>query len=270
MRLLAPVLLVLTLTGATTACSGGSSGSPAHSSAAPAGPTSTAALSTDTPALPATAPNSPTALAAFLQRGFAAFGSARIAFSTALSGNALAGGGDVRLGAGQVTGLDVTATVSKIGRVHYVLAGAGGYAALPKPVAGKPYVLLGGSHSSDELTRAAIGLQATKLLASPATYRTLVLAAPSLQLVDRLGVAGVPALHYRGPVPVDRIPSSDAVRIALGALGVDRLDLDLWVDGAGRPVKASAPADGRASDVSFSAVNRPVTVAAPPADQVAS
>jgi hypothetical protein len=269
-RIFARVLLVLTLAGAGTACGGGSSKSTGPSSPAAAGSSSTAALTTETPALPATAPDSPTALAAFLQRGFATFGSARIAFSTALSGNALAGGGSVRLGAGQVSGLDVTATVSKIGRVHYVLAGAGAYAALPKPVAGKPYVLLGGSQTSDQLTRAAIGLQATKLLASPATYRTLVLAAPSLPLIDRLGVAGVPALHYRGPVPVDRIPSSDPVRIALGALGVDNLALDLWVDGAGRPIKASAPAEGRASDVSFSAINRPVTLAAPPADQVAS
>jgi hypothetical protein len=228
-----------------------------------------ATLSTAIPPLPATPPASPAAVAAFLQQGFGAFGSAQLAFNTALSGNALGGRGKAQLAGGQVTGLDVTATVSEIGAVHYVLAGGGAYAALPKPIAGKPYVLLGGSHESDQLTRAAIGLQAAKLLASPATYRTLVLAASSLQLVDRAGVGGVPALHYRGPVKIDRISTGDPVRIALGALGVTDIALDIWVDGAGRPLKASAPAGGRASNVTFSAINHPVTIAPPPAAQIA-
>ena len=76
-------------------------------------------------------------------------------------------------------------------------------------------------------------------------------------------------MHYRGPVSVERIPTSDPVRIALGALNVTAIALDLWVDGAGRPIKASAPAGGRASNVAFSAVNRPVTLTSPPADQTA-
>ena len=256
---------MLGLLGGTAACS---SGSASHHR--PAGSSAVRSYSTEIPALPATAPNSPAALAAFLQRGFAAYGSAQIAFSTALSGNALAGGGRVRLdGGGEVSGLDVTATVSQIGPVHYVLVDDEAYAALPQPVGGKKYVLLGGSHSADQVTRAAIGLQATKLLASPATYRTLVLASPTMTLVDRAEVGAVPALHYRGPVPVGRIPSNDPVRIALGALGVNELTLDLWVDGAGRPVKASAPAGGRASDVRFTQVNHPVSLSPPPSGEIA-
>ena len=243
--------------------------SPSHpTSSAPSAPHSSA-LSTQVAALPGTAPATASALAAFLQQGFSSSSSARITFSTALSGNALAGGGSVRLAGGQVSGLDVRATVSKIGAVHYLLVDGRAYAALPKPTAGKQYVLLGGSRSGDDLTRAAIGLQAIKLLAAPATYRTLVTGASALRLVDRLGLNGVPALHYRAPVSIDRIPASDPVRVALGALGVTTLTLDLWVDGAGRPLKASAPAAGRASDVSFSAVNQPVTLTAPPAGQVA-
>jgi len=267
-RLFAPVLLVLTLVGTTTACGGSSGGTPSTPASVDA-PVSSPELGTKTPPLPVDPPASPDALAAFLQQGFARFGSAHITFSTALSGNALAGAGNVQLGGGQVSGLDVTATVSKIGAVHYLLTANGAFAAMPKPVAGKRYVLLGGSQNSDQLTRAAIGLQATKLLASPATYRTLVLAAPTLRFVDRAGVGGVPAMHYRGPVAVQRIPTSDPVRIALGALDVTAIALDLWVDGAGRPIKASAPAGGRASNVAFSAVNRPVTLTSPPADQTA-
>jgi len=267
-RLFAPVLLVVTVVGALTACGSSTGGAPSTPTSVNA-PVSTPVLGTRTAPLPVDPPASPEALAAFLQQGFARFGSAQITFSTALSGNSLAGAGRVRLAGGQVTGVDVTSTVSKIGAVHYVLTGDGAYAAMPQPVAGKRYVLLGGSQNSDQLTRAAIGLQAVKLLASPATYRTLVLAAPTLRMVDRAGVAGVPAMHYRGPVSVERIPTSDPVRIALGALNVTAIALDLWVDGAGRPVKASAPAGGRASDVTFSAINRPVTLTSPPADQVA-
>lgn len=270
MRLHAPVLLVLLALGAVPACSSSSHGSTAPSThTTQQAPSTGAALGTTTPALPAAAPTSPSAVAAFLQRGFATFGTARITFGTALGGNSLSGTGQVQVSGGQVSALDVSATVSKIGAVHYLLAGGGAYAALPQPVGGKPYVLLGGSHSSDQLTRAALGLQATKLLASPATYRTLVLGASSLRLVDRSGVGGIPALHYRGPVSVERIPTSDPLRIALGALGVTDVALDLWVDGAGRPVKASAPAGGRASDVTFTSINAPVTVAPPAAGQIA-
>lgn len=247
-----------------------SDSSPARRASTEVSSPSSSALPTQPPGLPGTAPATTAALAAFLEQGFSSYGSARIAFSTALSGNALAGDGQVRLGGGQVTGLDVQATVSKIGGVHYVLADGKAYAALPKPTAGKQYALLGGSQNSDDLTRTAIGLQAVKLLASPATYRSLVSAAGSIRLIDRLGLNGVPALHYRAPVSIDKIPASDPVRIALGALGVPSLTLDLWVDGAGRPLKASAPAGGRASDVTFTEVNRPVTLTAPPAGQVAT
>jgi hypothetical protein len=231
---------------------------------------SRAALPTAFPSLPANPPTTPDALAALIRSGLAATGYARVHFSSALAGNALSGAGRVVLAGGKVAGLDVRDQISGIGSVHFLLVNNVPYAALPKPTKpGKPYVVIGGSTSGDQLSRAAIGLQATGLLAAPDTYRTLVAAGTKLTLVGTARVGPTPALHYRTPVDLTRIPSSDPVRVALGALTVSRLDLDLWVDGAGRPLKASAPApDGRPTDVTFSDINQPFTIAAPPAAQV--
>lgn len=262
------VLFLVAALAGVTACSSdkpsatsGSSGSPR-----PAVPP----LSTAIPTLPSTPPATAAELARFIGNGLAATGFARIDFTTALSGNSLAGGGQVQLEGGEVSGLDVRATVSEVGDVHYLLVDNVPYAALPTPTRpGKPYVVLGATAGGKELDRTAIGLQATKLLASPATYRTLVAASDNLTLVGRQAVGATPALHYHGAVTVSKISSDDAVRVALGVLDVSNLDLDLWVDGAGRPLKASAPApDGRNSDVTFTEINRRFTLARPPADQV--
>jgi hypothetical protein len=254
--------LATVLAGCT---SSGTGSGPSTSSAAQ----SSASLSTAIPPLPSSLPSSPSDLAAFLQQGFSRLGSARVTFTTALSGNTLSGTGGVRLAGGQVSALDVHATVSGIGAVHYVLAGGVPYAALPKPAApGKPYVVLGRA-SGDQLDRAAIGLQATKLLTAPATYRTLIGAADRITLIGRTSVGAAPALHYRAPVRVDAISSSDPVRFALSTLDVSSLSVDLWVDGAGRPLKVSAPApDGRPSNVDFADLNRTVTVSAPAASEI--
>jgi hypothetical protein len=266
-RRLAAAAVAVALTAGGAGCSGGS-GTHGGSSTAPI------SLSTVIASLPATAPSSPAALAAFLQQGFSRLGSARVTFTTALSGNALAGSGPVRVARGEITALDVHATVSGVGAVHYLLAGGVPYAALPRPTApGRPYVVLGRTAGNGQLDRAAIGLQATKLLTSPATYRTLIRAASRVTLLGRTTVDGVPVLHYRAPVRVNDISAGDSsstsVRFALSALDVPSLTVDLWVDGAGRPVRASAPApDGRPSNVDFTLPNRPVAVSAPPSGEV--
>ncbi|HVU91008.1 MAG TPA: hypothetical protein VHC23_02170 [Jatrophihabitans sp.] len=264
----AALAAIASVTVGLAGCTSGGSGGHTTPASSPA-PTSRP-LSTAIAPLPGTPPSSPAGLAAFLKQGFARLGSARVSFSTALSGNQLSGSGPVQIADGQVSALDVHATVSGIGAVHYVLAGGKPYAALPTPAAaGKPSVVLG-SGSGDQLDRAAIGLQATKLLTSPATYRTLLAAADRLTLVGRTTVGAAPALHYRAPVRVDAVSSSDPVRFALAALDVSSLTVDLWVDGAGRPLRASAPApDGRPSNVTFTDLNQPVSIAAPAADQVA-
>jgi hypothetical protein len=242
-----------------------STGSSAASSAASAGP-----LPTAVPSLPATAPDSPRSLAAFMQAGLPLTGDEHLRFRTGLAGTSLTGQGDAVLSTGDVTGLEVDAAVSNVGDVHLLYVGGTGFAALPKPTApGKRYTRIGGSAAGGEMDRVAIALQATQLLAAPATYRTLVAASQNLTRLADATIGATPVLHYRATVPVARIPSTDRVNLALTALGVTSLNLQVWLDGQGRPLKVAAPApDGRVSDVTFSDINKPVHVAAPPAAQV--
>ncbi len=264
------VVLVPTLAFSAAGCTsaGGRQAPTHHTSAGLSGPPT--GLPTAIPTLPATAPDSPATLAAFMQSGLGRTGFAHLVFRTGLAGTTLTGQGDAVLSLGEATGLDVRAVVSKVGAVHLLFTGGTGFAALPKPTApGKRYTKIGGSAGGADLDRVAIALQATQLLAAPGTYRTLVAASRNLtRLADgKIGVT--PVFHYRATVPVADIPATDRVNLALSALGVTRLDLQVWVDGAGRPLKVAAPApDGRVSDVTFTEINRPVSVAAPPSSQV--
>lgn len=228
-------------------------------------------LSTAVVPLPAAPPTTPSALAAFLDAGQARFGSARVQVATALSGDSLSGSGSLTTdAAGQVTAMDVGVDVNGLGHVHVVLAGGTAYGELPATASSaQPYVVLDGTHGGAAGKSAALAARAMTLLAAPRTYRTLVAAAPSDNLVGRDRLGGVPVLHYRAPIQIAKIDSASPVRIALDLLGVKAMTLDLWVDGAGRPVQATAPTpDGRTSRVAFAAINAPVTITPPPSSQV--
>jgi hypothetical protein len=266
-RALHAIGLCTVIVSVVAACTS-SAGKRAPSTPPPSRPPAT--LSTSVPDLPATPPTTPAALVAFMTAGLAATGFVHLTFDTSLAGTSLSGTGSAVVAGAKVTGLDVRDALSGIGAVRFVLTDGVAYVALPTPTkAGKPFAVIGGSAHDDRLNRAAIGLQATQLLAAPGTYRTLVSAATNLTLAGRETIAGRPALHYRAPVQVDRMADADPVRIALTALAVPSVALDVWVDGAGRPLKASAPSpDGRTSHVTFDQINAPVRIARPPADQV--
>ena len=270
-RRLLGLVLVPSLGLGGVACTSSGGDHPSSDQTTAAAPTAPATgLPTDIPALPATAPNSPAALAAFLQSGLPLTGFEHLVFRTGLAGTSLTGQGDAILSNGEVTGLDVDAAVSKVGDVQLVFVGGTGFAALPKPTApGKRYTKIGGAVDGAEMDRVAIALQATQLLAAPSTYRTLVAASQGLTRLADEQVGSTPVLHYRATVPIASIPATDRVNLALTALGVTSLDLQVWVDGRGRPLKVAAPApDGRVSDVTFTDINKPVSIAPPPAAQV--
>lgn len=269
-RVLGAVLVPCLCVSAAACTSGGKhQPSPGNTSAAsPTGPAT--ALPTEIPTLPATAPGSAAALASFMQAGLSQTGYEHLLFRTGLAGTSLVGQGDAVLSNGEVTGLDVDAAVSKVGDVHLLFVGGTGFAGLPKPTApGKRYTKIGGSVDGAQMDRVAIALQATQLLAAPATYRTLVAASQGLTRLADDKVGSTPVFHYRSTVPIQNIPANDRVNLALTALGVTSLNLQVWVDGRGRPIKVAAPApDGRVSDVTFTDINKPVTLAPPPEGQV--
>src|SRR4051812_28999282 len=269
-RALLGLLMVPTL-GLAVACTSSSGDHRSSGHTTGAAPTIPATgLPTDIPTLPATAPDSAAALAAFMQSGLSLTGYEHLRFRTGLAGTSLTGQGDAVLVNGDVSGLKADAVVSKVGDVQLLSVGGTGFAALPKPTApGKRYTKIGGSVAGAQMDRVAIALQATQLLAAPATYRTLVAAAENFRRLSDDKIGATPVFHFRGTVPVQKIPATDRVNLALTALGVTSLDLQVWVDGRGRPLKVAAPApDGRISDVTFTDINKPVSIAAPAASQV--
>jgi hypothetical protein len=240
--------------------------SPAPATSAP-GP-----LSTSVPPLPDPAPQTAAALAQVMSHGVAQTGFAHISFSTSLASTALTGAGDVVLGNGQVTGLNVDDRLTGLGSMQFLLVNDVAYAKLPSPTKpGTRYTVVSSDSTDAGVQTAGIALQATKLFGALATYRSLVTASSSLKYDEQTTVGGEPALHYSVVASVSQIPSSDPLRPGMTALGVTSVRMDLWVDGLGRPLKVSAPLSGATTAptlVEFSGFNRPVTLAAPPAAQV--
>jgi len=142
---------------------------------------------------------------------------------------------------------------------------------------GKPWVVASPDSSDRVVAQLAQTLPQT-LAQSGITYYALMLsAAHDLKVVGAENVDGVPTIRYHFVVDpralLPKLPPDQAQQMQQAVdAGVDSVPADEWIDAQGRPVKVtdSVTAQGQTAHVEFriNHYDDPITIQAPPADQI--
>jgi hypothetical protein len=139
---------------------------------------------------------------------------------------------------------------------------------------GKAWALVSTSSSNPVIKQLATTLESAQQSASLQQYTDFTEAASGLQVVGQEQVAGADATHYHLTVDVTKLPQASPGREQLLTAGVLSLPVDVWVDAKGRPVKLTEELTVQDQQVStvvtVGSFDAPVSITAPPADQVST
>jgi hypothetical protein len=225
--------------------------------------------------VPAGMPTDAAGLGTLLRTAVSKITSAHIALDITLAGQTLTGNGDETLASGQLTGLDLTENLPNGGGVIQVIMVDGKtYAKLPPTMnsSDKPYLLVSDSSSNAIVRQLSASLDSALSSASLGSVSTFTHAAKSVAVKGSETVNGVQTVHYSIVVDVTKLPDSLPGKSELIQSGINTLPLELYVDPAGRPVEVTEQFTAQGQKVStkstVSDYNKPVTITAPPADQV--
>ena len=224
------------------------------------------------------APATPTGaagLAAFLQKGTSSIRSTHLELEVDAAGNTIKGSGDETLKDGKADAFDLTETIPSVGDIRVLMVDGKTYVQLPAGInpGDKPWLLISTESSNPVVQQLATSLQSVTSSSSLDQYTAFTQAA-TVRLVGSEPVDGVPATHYALSVDVTKLPNDTPGRSDLLSAGLVTLPVDLWVDAKGRPVKVSEELtvqDQKVTTlVTLSKFDEPVSITAPPADQVST
>lgn len=224
------------------------------------------------------APTSPTdaqGLGALLQQGSASVTSAHIELDVNAAGQDITGAGDEKLNCGKLTDLDLDETIpGGVGDLELIITGGKTYAKLPTSInpTNKPWVLITANSSNSTVRQLAGSLQSTESSASISSSTAFVEAASSVKNNGPETVNGTATTHWSVVVDPSKLPNSNPGKAALVQAGLTSLPVELYVDSQGRPVRVTENFTTQGQQVStrvdISNYNQPVSISAPPADQV--
>jgi hypothetical protein len=261
--------LVAPLAVALVACSSTTDGSPTTSPPA----TGSSGSSGSTGGEPAGTQEFSDRVVAALQ----SVSSVHVEIVTSLSGQPLTVGGDETIAGGKLTGYRFSETLPG-SSTPLVLVFTGGKTYVQPPASlndtGKPWILVSPTSSNSFARTLATTLGQLQSSASVDSFGVLALASSDLRTIGDETVDGVEATHYAFTVDVAKLPGTFTGKTALQQAGVTSIPVDLWLDAQNRPVKAvqkvSVNGQQTSTTVSISDYNKPVTITAPPADQVST
>ncbi|MFJ9670627.1 DUF1396 domain-containing protein [Streptomyces sp. NPDC101221] len=177
-------------------------------------------------------------------------------------------------------GADGTAEIRLVDKAMYI----GGGPEAAKEMDGKRWIKfdLSGTGVDEQMNELGSASQADK---NPATESTFLTGAKDVEKVGAETVEGVKTTHYKGTVTLADLEKTigdegEATREKrqksldqYEKMGVDKLTMDMWVDGDDqtKQFRMRADADKGPLDMTFTflGVNEPVKVTAPPAGEVA-
>lgn len=210
-----------------------------------------------------------------LQQAVDGIHTAQVSLDASVLGQSVAGSGPAQFTAGQLSGLDVAATIPAIGKLRILLTGGKVYAQLPASLTGstKPWVLLSETSTNPLLSQVAGIVDEVRTAATLTNLVILVKAARSITDKGSDTVQGTPATHYNFMIDPSKLPSSFPDRTDLAGSLKDK-PTDLWLDASGRPVqiKRAFLVLGQSTNVTIGAkdFNVPVTISAPPPADVST
>ncbi len=143
---------------------------------------------------------------------------------------------------------------------------------------GKPWIIATRDSPDPVVANLAENIDATLDQSGMHGYVVMVSVGQNLRLVGPDTVDGTPCVHYH--LLIDTRVAAQKLPAVLGRqmqqavdAGVDSIPLDLWVDATGRSVKltdqVTAGAQSATLDLRLNHFNEPVSIDAPPPDQIA-
>jgi hypothetical protein len=216
-------------------------------------------------------------LGAKLVSGYRSITSAHLNLTFTIAGITVTGSGDEKVSQGTLTAMKLSESLPTGGTIQVIHVDNKTYVKLPAAEnhTGKPYILVSPQSSSPIVQQLAGSLNTALSAASIKTYDTFVRAAKSIKVDGHETVAGVGATHYTVVVDVTKLPTTSAFsKQALAASGIKTIPVDLWIDDQGRPVKIVEKLSIQGKSLNVTATigkyNQPVSIAAPPANQVST
>jgi hypothetical protein len=218
-------------------------------------------------------PTTAAGLGRMMESAIAKVSSARFTLDVSIAGQSLTGSGSEKLEHGRLVSVEVTEHLPQ-GTVQVIVVDGKTYAKLPKALnpSGKPYLRVSPSSSNPVIKTLAGSLNSALASASLGDVSTFTRAAQSVKAVGTATVAGARTTHYTVVVDLAKLPASYSAKQALQAGGVRTLPLELYVDQQGRPARLTENFRTQGTqvktDLTITGYNVPVTITAPPADQV--
>jgi hypothetical protein len=239
-------------------------------------PSKGAATTTTSAVPPSPAATDAAGLATLLHQGVSSVNSLHLTLNVSTGNQVIKGEGDTKLADGTLQALDITEEVGSAGRVRLIVADGKTYVQLPATMnqSGKPWVLVSRDSSNPTVRTMATLIQSVQSAASPSQITAFTSAARRVTLVGNEPLDGTQVNHYSIDVDVDKLPNTLPGRQLLLGAGLTSLPVELYVDGEGRPVKVTQDLTVRgqrsSTVITLSKFNEPVSISAPPADQVAT
>lgn len=257
-------VVVLCSALAVTSCSTSDAGNPSGGNA---------------PLAPSAAPASPpptdaAGLAALLRRGASSVTSTHFTLNMSAAGQTITGEGDQKLANGTVQAMDLTEEIGSLGKLRIIIVDRSTYAQLPPALnqSGKPWVLITKDSSNPVVRTMAASLESVQNSASLEQFTTFTTAAKRVTLVGNESLDGTPVTHYSIEMDVSKLPNNTPGQQTLLTGGVTTVPIEIYLDSEGRPAKVASNFTAQGQPVStvitLSRFNEPVSISAPPADQV--
>ena len=253
------LLLGITVT-AVAACSSSSSGN-----GAVVGGTGSAAGSF---------PKDKDALTAMLTQGTSSLHSAHITFRVDAQGQTIRAEGDQTLESGKAKDTSITESLPGLGTLKLVIVDGETYVQLPESqrTSAKPWQRVTPTSSNPVIRTLSSSLQGTSSINASDAAATFATATDTLQFQGTQTLGGAKVARYRLRVDVTKLPSTFAQKSALMQTGLTVLPTTLYVDEQGRVRKMDETVTvGGATArtvVTLGKFDAPVSISAPPADQV--
>jgi hypothetical protein len=220
-------------------------------------------------------PTDAAGLGQLLQSGTATIRTAHIVLDISLAGQELTGSGDETLDNGQLVSLDLKESLpGGQGTIEVVVVDGTTYAKLPPSLnsGDKPWLLVTPDSTNQIVQQLARSLDTALNSASLGSVGVFTRAAKSVEGKGTDTIEGVETTHYEIVVDVAKLPADTPGKDALESSGVDEIPLDLYIDSQGRPVRINEELTVQGTKVTTKATlsdfNAPVTITAPPSNQV--
>jgi hypothetical protein len=136
----------------------------------------------------------------------------------------------------------------------------------------KPWVLISANSPTAAIRQLAATIESTRSTASLSSITQLIDAATSVRSTGAGSIGGVPTTSYTVVVAPTKLPTNYPGRAELVSADLKTIPVDIDVDAKGRPVRVTETVTSGGATVStaitLSNFDQPVSIVAPPADQV--